>query len=76
MRNMEAGKHFAHRGRFENGLGAIGVASEVVAAPWTVADSYQPRNFHRNLPVDDLYLKKIIVMYIVHNMLYFLVEVI
>ena len=58
MRNMEAGKHFAHRGRFENGLGAIGVASEVVAAPWTVADSYQPRNFHRNLPVYDLYLKK------------------
>ena len=58
MRNMEAGKHFAHRGRFENDLGAIGVASEVVA-PWTVA-AYQPRNFHRNLPVDDLYLKKIV----------------
>ena len=72
MRNMEVGKRFAHRGRFGNDLGAIGVAYEGVA-PLVVA--FQPQNFHRNLPVDDLYLKKIIVMYIVH-MLYFLVEVI
>ena len=55
MRNMEVGKRFAHKGRFGNDLGAIGVAYEGVA-PLVVA--FQPQNFHRNLPVDVL-LKKI-----------------
>ena len=58
MRNMEVGKRFAHKGRFGNDLGAIGVAYEGVA-PWVVA--FQPQNFHRNLPVDVLLKKKIII---------------
>ena len=55
MRNMEVGKRFAHKGRFGNDLGAIGVAYEGVA-PLVVA--FQPQNFHRNLPVDVLLKKK------------------
>ena len=55
MRNMEADKRFVHRGRFENDLGVIGVANEV-GAPLVVGS--QPRNFHRNLLVDDLFKKK------------------
>ena len=52
---MEVGKRFAHKGRFGNDLGAIGVAYEGVA-PLVVA--FQPQNFHRNLPVDVLLKKK------------------
>ena len=52
---MEVGKRFAHKGRFGNDLGAIGVAYEGVA-PLVVA--FQPQNFHRNLPVDVLLEKK------------------
>ena len=61
MRNMEVGKCFAHKGRFGNDLGAIGVAYERVA-PLVVA--FQPQSFHRNLPVDVLLEKNIYIYYL------------
>ena len=61
MRNMEVGKRFAHKGRFGNDLGAIGVAYERVA-PLVVA--FQPQSFHRNLPVDVLLEKNIYIYYL------------
>ena len=61
MRNMDAGKCFAHKGRFGNDLGAIGVAYEGVA-PLVVA--FQPQSFHRNLPVDVLLEKNIYIYYL------------
>ena len=61
MRNMEVGKRFAHKGRFGNDLGAIGVAYEGVA-PLVVA--FQPQSFHRNLPVDVLLEINIYIYYL------------
>ena len=61
MRNMEVGKGFAHKGRFGNDLGAIGVAYERVV-PLVVA--FQPQSFHRNLPVDVLLEKNIYIYYL------------